>query len=199
MAEYKPEYIELLKSHFEDGFGLDTFAAEIDVGRDIITTWSMKHKDFRDALRECMSSTISRQSKFKHEYIQKVQDHMQQGKSFASFAAIIKVDKHTIENWCETIPEFEEAVRIGESLNLEKWEHIGILGTCGKIKGFSAVAWSKNMESRHKSFEQKTKHEITGKDGTEIPIGPQVQIYIPDNGRDGYAKELQNGEKKSED
>lgn len=48
-SKYKPEYCEMLISHFKNGDSYTTFAATVDVDRDTLYEWETKYPEFSDA------------------------------------------------------------------------------------------------------------------------------------------------------
>lgn len=60
-------------------------------------------------------SLIGRPSKYKQEYCQMLVDHMAQGLSFESFAAIVDTHFDTLYNWQKEHAEFFEAHKIGKA------------------------------------------------------------------------------------
>lgn len=61
--------------------------------------------------------------KYKPEYCQMLIDHMSNGYSFATFAAIVKCHVDTLYNWVNLFPAFSEALAIAQAnraLTLEK-------------------------------------------------------------------------------
>ena len=90
-------------------------------------------------------------TKYKQEYCQKLIEHMRNGLSFESFAAVIKVNQDTLYEWAKVHPEFSEAKKEAFAENLLFWEREGIAGLHGdKENTFKATVWIFNMKNRHK-------------------------------------------------
>ena len=102
-----------------------------------------------------------RPSKYKPEYCSKLVEHMAQGLSFESFAAVIKVNRDTLNEWAKVHDEFSVAKKEALDANLLFWEKHGIDGlystseydreTGNTIsKSLNATVWIFNMKNRHK-------------------------------------------------
>lgn len=104
---------------------------------------------------------IGRPSKYNPEFCQQLIDHMAQGLSFESFAAVIGVNQDTLYEWTKVHDEFSEAKKTAYNANLLFWEKQGIDGLYsivetdeeGKIvrsKSINSTVWIFNMKNRHK-------------------------------------------------
>lgn len=114
------------------------------------------------------------------DYCKLLMRHMESGMSFESFAGTLRVGKSTIKKWLSTHEDFAEAKDIGDSLLLQYWEKLGIAGTCGKMKGFSAPTYKLIVQKHFKGdYEEKQTIEHVGNDHS-----PVVIYQLPDNGRD---------------
>ena len=117
---------------------------------------------------------------YKKAYCQKLIDHMAKGLSFISFAGEISVPRKVLEDWLITYPDFKEAKSIGDMKSLLKWEKIGISGTTGALKGFSAKTFQLQMTNYFpEEWQEKKKIEHSGPEGEQL----KIQFIIPDNGR----------------
>ena len=65
-----------------------------------------------------------RPTKYKPEYCEQLVEHMKQGKSFWTFAAIIDVAWDTLTDWTHRHPEFLAAKRRGRVHEMEWWDNL---------------------------------------------------------------------------
>lgn len=77
-------------------------------------------------------------------------DHMSQGYSFESFAAIVNVSKDTLYEWAKQHKEFSDAGDQARSKARLFWEQKGIEGMNGKIRNFNSGVWQFWMKNRFK-------------------------------------------------
>jgi hypothetical protein len=56
-----------------------------------------------------MAKKMGRPSRYKKEYCQKLIEHMSQGLSFETFAAVVDVDRDTIYEWVKVYKDFSDA------------------------------------------------------------------------------------------
>ena len=90
-------------------------------------------------------------------------EHMAQGLSFESFAAVIKVNRDTLYEWEKIYPEFSDTKKEALEQCLLFWEKLGIdniikkkdsewQGDSGwsKDRSLDATAWIFNMKNRFK-------------------------------------------------
>lgn len=106
-------------------------------------------------------------SKYKPEYCQLLIEHMAEGLSFESFAALADVDRSTLYEWEEVHKEFSDAKKRGEAKSLLKWEGLGIKhilnesesspGIGGSSKSLNAAVYRLNMINR---FRWKDRAEV---------------------------------------
>jgi hypothetical protein len=82
-----------------------------------------------------------RPTSYKPEYCQMLIDHMGQGFSFMTFAAIIEVNPDSLYEWAKVHEDFSEAKKIGYAKLQLLYEKIGRDGMLGKIKNFNAATW----------------------------------------------------------
>lgn len=137
-----------------------------------------------------------RPSKYKSKFCQMLIDHMSEGLSFESFAAVIDVNKDTLYAWSSEgnpsfIKEFSEAKKKAFAQNLLWWEKAGKEGLWDKMefdekgrkktyKSLNSTLWIFNMKNRHKWRDRVEADEIADNESGK----PQVTIILPDNGRD---------------
>lgn len=78
---------------------------------------------------------MSRPTKYKKEYCQKLIEHMAKGYSFESFSAVVNVNQDTLHEWAKpkVSVEFSEAKKEAFAKCRLFWETIGIDGMLGKI------------------------------------------------------------------
>lgn len=94
---------------------------------------------------------VGRPNDYHPDYPKMLLDHMSQGYSFETFAAIIDVVPSTIYLWVEKYPEFSDAKRIGHIKAKLKWETIGNNGIYN-MEGISInpTVYRMNMINRFK-------------------------------------------------
>jgi hypothetical protein len=96
-----------------------------------------------------------RPSSYETKYCQMLIDHMAQGFSFETFAALINKHPDTVNEWARhggkhEHPEFSDAKKVAFTHNRLFWERIGQDGMRGKIRNFNATVWIFNMKNRFK-------------------------------------------------
>lgn len=91
-----------------------------------------------------------RPSSYRPEYCQKLIDHMRDGYSFESFAAIADVNQDTLYEWAKVHPNFSEAKKKAFAKSLLFWEQAGINGLWPGGETFNTALWIFNMKNRHK-------------------------------------------------
>jgi len=106
-----------------------------------------------------------RPTKYKREYCKQLINHMKEGLSFETFAALINVNTQTIYNWTYDYEEFFEAKQLGINESKLFWEKMGVEGAGGKLKNFNYGCWFRNMANRFPD-QWRDKIEITAKDET---------------------------------
>ena len=87
-----------------------------------------------------------RPNEFKDEYCQMVIDHMAEGLSFESFAAVVKCCKQTLYNWAKDFPQFLDAKNKGFEESRLFWEKMGI--NIAKSGEGNSTAFIFNMKNR---------------------------------------------------
>jgi hypothetical protein len=108
-------------------------------------------------------------TKYRPEYCDLLIEHMRQGLSFESFAAIVGTHKQTLYNWCDARPEFLDAKKRATELCRLWWEKAGLGGMYmgGKDNPFNATVWLFNMKNR---FGWRDKQEIEQKGSQTVHI-----------------------------
>lgn len=120
---------------------------------------------------------LGRPSKYDEKYCEMLVDHMAEGYSFESFAAVIDVNRDTLYEWAKVHPVFSDAKKRGFDQSLFVWEKFGIAGLWGsKDSSFNAAVWIFNMKNRH-NWKDKVEH--TG-DDDDAPISI---AYVPKSQR----------------
>ena len=112
-----------------------------------------------------------RPTKFEERFCDMLIEHMSNGLSFESFAAVVKVNRDTIYHWEKLHPIFSDAKKIAREKCLMFWESQGIEGlwsTRGKL--FNSAVWIYNMKSRFPD-------QWMEKSQTEV-VGTPIQIKI---------------------
>lgn len=92
-----------------------------------------------------------RPSLYRPEYCEMLIGHMDnEGKSFESFAALIRVGIRTLYVWEKEHPEFLQAKEIGMALAQAYWEEIGATHVHSPSGQWSPTAWMFTMRCRFK-------------------------------------------------
>jgi hypothetical protein len=120
-------------------------------------------------------SIIGRPTDYRPEYCELLINHLAEGLSFESFAAVVDTCKQTIYTWLEKFPEFSAARANGNEKSRLYWERLGrdhilnssIVGVASK--SLNATVWIFNMKNRFPD-EWRDKKEITG----DIKTGPDL-------------------------
>lgn len=129
---------------------------------------------------------IGRPSKYKQEYCQMLIEHMKDGLSFESFAAIISVNRDTLHEWVKVHSDFSEAKKTAFDLNLLFWEKHGIEGLYNTTeydekgkpsssKSINSTVWIFNMKNRHKWGDK-----IAGEDDHKVTLDGKVEVQQND-------------------
>jgi len=87
---------------------------------------------------------MGRKTKYLREYKQKLEEHMEKGNSYTSFAASIGVHIDTLYEWEKKFPEFSEAKKTAFTHSQAFWEDLGLKMA---ING-NAQVWKFNMKNR---------------------------------------------------
>ena len=111
-----------------------------------------------------VTKTLGRPTKYDENYCQMLIDHMDQGLSFETFAAVIKVNQDTLHEWVKVHPSFSEAKKVAFNKCLLFWEKLGIdhiintsdsesqgegVGS-SKSRSLNSAVWVFNMKNRFK-------------------------------------------------
>ena len=107
--------------------------------------------------------------------------------NMSSIGRRLEVNRNTVKDWANQIPEFDEAITQAREEMLDNAEH-GLYDSV--LAAGEDGATHDNIEDRrfflrtqgyHRGYGDRSKQEITGKDGE--PLQGLVTVYIPDNGR----------------
>lgn len=116
------------------------------------------------------TKNVGRKTDYNPDYIELVIDYLSKGKTLESFAGVIRVSRTTLYNWRKLYPEFDEAVDIGQSAALAKWEDL-LIANAEEGTGSSATCiYGTKNRSRDGSWrdkvevEQKTTHIVQNAD-----------------------------------
>lgn len=96
---------------------------------------------------------MARPTKYKPEYCELLIDHMKEGHSFTSFAAIAQCSESTLHEWVKTFPEFLQSKKEAETHGYKALEDIGL----ELMKKGNAAVWIFTMKNR---FNWRDKCEI---------------------------------------
>jgi transposase len=98
-----------------------------------------------------------RPTKYKEEYCQQLLEHLKEGYSYKTFAALVNVNTDTLYEWERKNKKFSEAKKEGVLHSLLFWEKKGITGMT--TPGFNATVWIFNMKNRH-GWRDKSSEEV---------------------------------------
>lgn len=144
---------------------------------------------------------------YKPEFADMLIEHMRNGESFPSFAAVIGCHWDTLYDWCDPNnprfhSEFSEAKKTGEALLLRADEKIGRDGMKGQLvrprlevgpdgkpivtgyapAQFSAQTYAFTMKNRYPSmYKERQEQVISDPDGKALPPA-QLIVKLPRNG-----------------
>lgn len=115
-------------------------------------------------------SIMGRPTTYEPGYCHQLVEHMAQGYSFESFAAVVKTHKQTLYDWADKNPDFYDAKLRGFAECLKWWEDQGNKGLWNETfkdgdgmtvsRSINATVWRLNMQNRFKwSERQEVKHE----------------------------------------
>lgn len=88
-----------------------------------------------------------RPTKFKEEFCLGLVEHMSQGFSYLSYAAVTGVAESTLYQWEIDYPQFSEAKKKAFSLNRLKWETL-CLDSINDPGTLNSTLWIFNMKNR---------------------------------------------------
>jgi hypothetical protein len=103
---------------------------------------------------------LGRPTLYKPEYCQMLIDHMAQGFSFESFAAVTNTTRETLYHWCDSQPDFLHAKKEATMHCMMFWEKLGINNVLNieeqydrferRSKSLNSAVWIFNMKNRFK-------------------------------------------------
>ena len=106
---------------------------------------------------------MSRPSKYKEEYKEKVLELMKEGCSIAEICLELDICRQTFYNWCEENKEFLDTKKKGEDFSEGWWLKQGRKNL--QNKEFSYTGWYMNMKNRFGWADNtKNDHTTNGKD-----------------------------------
>lgn len=92
---------------------------------------------------------MGRESKYKPEFCEMLIEHMREGLTFGSFAAVAKVNRDTLFEWLKGHPDFAHAKSLGEPELLLFDEKILRGMSLGKIAGANVAAHIFKIKNCH--------------------------------------------------
>lgn len=98
-------------------------------------------------------------NKYDPKFCKIATDILSKGKSLAAVCAELDICRDTLYEWRESKPEFKEALARGLQKCQLYWEEMGIKGTAGKLKGFSAPAFIFTLKNRFREDYAEQKEE----------------------------------------
>ena len=116
-----------------------------------------------------------RPTDYKPEYCEAVVEWGKRGKSKAWMCASLSIADNTMRTWCDTYPEFLQAMEISQKHSQLWWEDTGQSGMLSK--SIDASIWSRSMAARfpadwrEKSEQTQTHNKGTGWDEIFSEIG----------------------------
>ncbi len=124
---------------------------------------------------------MSRPSDYSPEFCDQVIEWGKAGKSKAWMAANLGVARQTLDNWCQSHPEFLDAITRAMDLSQAWWEDLGqshIVSVQGQ--SLNAGVYSRSMAARFPSdWREKTATEISNPDGSGLFTGIKVEFVKP--------------------
>jgi hypothetical protein len=127
------------------------------------------------------SQPVGRPTKYKPEFCEMLIDHMSEGYSFETFAAVVAVNRDTLYAWKDAHPEFSDAVKKAFDQCQWFWEQQGIKGLYSETeydekgkpttsKSINATLWIFNMKNRFKWRDrQPDESDVVINNVTKIP------------------------------
>jgi len=97
-----------------------------------------------------MANKVGRPTKYNPDYCNLLIEHLTNGFSYQSFAAICAVDIDTLYQWEKDHPDFSEAKRRAMPYARLFWEKEGMKGMQGKTRAFNSTVWVFTMKNRFK-------------------------------------------------
>ena len=103
-----------------------------------------------------------RPTKYNPDFCDAVIEAGKSGQTKAEMAALLDIDRATLNDWCEIHPEFSRAVKRGIDLAQAWWEQKGREKTF-QSEGFNATSYIFQMKNRFKEdWRDKVEQEHTG-------------------------------------
>jgi transcriptional regulator with XRE-family HTH domain len=113
---------------------------------------------------------IGKPTKYKPEYCQMLIDHMSQGLSYESFAAILGVARSSLYEWEKMFPAYSDSKSIGKEKLLLFFEKMGLEAMTGQIPGFNAPTYIFTLKNK---VGWSDKHEVEQNNKIEISISDE--------------------------
>jgi hypothetical protein len=111
--------------------------------------------------------TAGRPSKYQSAYCEEVVNCLAEGHSVTAFAGRIGVARSTVFKWAAEIPEFSDALKVGQAKAVGFWEKIlASVAREGKGNATAVIFALKNRAGE--DWADKIHTEVTGKDGGPI-------------------------------
>ena len=85
---------------------------------------------------------IPKDGRYKEEFAVMLLNHRSEGRSFASFGAVVGVGVVTLRKWVEEHEGFRDAFDISDSYAIGFWEDIALDQAIGRVKGSSTTLLS---------------------------------------------------------
>lgn len=124
-----------------------------------------------------------RPTKYDPAYCDMIVEHMTDGASMTSFAAMIDVSRSTINEWGKNYPEFSEAIKRAKAKCAAWWEGLAREGAMGgEVNPTLIIFGLKNMSPEEWKDKQEINHESVG--GTMTPKTIQLVPVTNDNKAD---------------
>lgn len=117
-----------------------------------------------------MAKKLGCPTKYKEEFCDKLIEHMKQGYSFESFAAIVDVDRDTLYEWAKVHPIFSDAKKRAQMQGLLYDEQLLCMLTKGALGKFA--------NATPHIFKMKCKHRHVGWNDIEPVTEEKVQVII---------------------
>lgn len=121
-----------------------------------------------------------RPSLYKPEYDDLLIEHMRQGYSYETFAAIVDVCRDTLYQWEKDYPSFSYSKRRAKDKSQLYWEKLGLEGIRGELLSFSASAYIFTMKNRFQWIDEKNlKQDIKADVSAEVSTtNLEIQKYV---------------------
>ena len=115
---------------------------------------------------------------YKTEYCKKVTELGKKGLTKTQIASAIDVPMSIIKSWVAAYDEFNHAWELSSQYSQAHWESLAQQHIIEVPQGpkLNTALWNKSMASRFPDYNDKTKVELTGKDGNPIEIESTVNF-----------------------